>query len=89
MVQTETTPIEHQVALNELRAEAHTPEDQAQVEAWKDEIDGMRQKALNQLGTDAVQLVQQPDGSIATGQEKAHAIAHGQELSRSTAGRRV
>ena len=90
MVPAETAPSEHQVVLNDLKAEAQTPEDQAQVKAWQNEISQMRQKAMHQLGTNAVELIQQPDGTIATGQETAHAMANGQEASGlSTAGRRV
>ena len=81
---------DHAIAVDELKAQAKTPEDHAAIDAWKAELDEARENAKRELGAGTVKLVQQPDGSLATAQEHATMVSQGQDRSgASSAGRQV
>lgn len=53
-----------QDSLDELSAQAQTPEDKAVIEQWQKEVDAERASTLS--GSEPTELKQMPDGSIVT-----------------------
>ena len=66
-----------QVAINELRAEAKTPEDHAVLDEAQNELDQERAETLAHAGVAGMKLMEMPDGTLATQEDVKSIIDSG------------
>lgn len=88
-VETQEAPVqpEAQVAIDELAAQAQTPEDQAALAAWQTELDTERKAALEAIQNPR-EVIALPNGVVASAEEVKASQARGEESAvQTTAGR--